>query len=65
MNVKTKLFYQGTHTQVDEQINDFLAVDDREYVDVKIISVENTIQTQTNIIVMLVYRPTLTDQSNE
>lgn len=57
MNVKVKLFYQDADEPIDKQINKFLSFNNREYVDVKLIFTENTFQTQTNVMVLLAYRP--------
>ena len=56
MNVKTKLFYQSSKESMDDQINNFLSENSREYVDVRIAGVDNNFSTQASYMALLVYK---------
>ena len=56
MNTKTKLFYQSSKESMDDQINNFLSENSREYVDVRFAGVDNNFSTQASYVALLVYK---------
>lgn len=60
MKTRVKLFYNDGYERIDDRINEFLEDNYYELVDIKLTNVDNTIATQTDMIVMLVYRETAT-----